>query len=159
MVGLAAFVLVGTLLGWSWALEQEEKRLTQTVVARTQQLITLKAMLRRATGLREDLADLTARVRSLQALMHRRGTTLQILDALLDSIPHGLWITALEGRGRQLRAHGAALSGGAVADLMSSLRASGRFDDVDIVVARQDLGEALDAPAPLLFEITCRFGH
>jgi Tfp pilus assembly protein PilN len=153
---MEAMVLVGALLGWSWVLQQEEKRLTETVVDVTQERATLKEMLARAASLREDLADLTTRVRSIQALLHRRGTTLRILDALVDSIPHGLWITTLEGRGHELRALGAALSAGAVADLMSSLRASGRFDDVDIVVARRDVGENLDRP--LLFEITCRFG-
>jgi Tfp pilus assembly protein PilN len=156
LTAVGAVVLGGALAGGAWVLERREQRARQAVVEATQELATLKELLARASSLRQDLADRTERVRSIQVLLHRRGTALQILDALLDSIPHGLWITTLEGRGRQLRALGAALSAGAVADLMSGLRASGRFDDVDIVVARQDLGEAFDTP--LQFEITCRFG-
>lgn len=156
VIVLVAVVLLGVVLGWVRVLAQDEKRLTQTVVATTQELTTLKELLRRTGDGREDFADLTQRIQSIQALMQRRGTTLHILDALLDSIPRDVWITTLEGRGRELRAHGAARSAAAVVDLLASLRASGKFHDVDIVVARQDLGEALDAP--LLFEITCRFG-
>jgi Tfp pilus assembly protein PilN len=151
-----AVIVLGALLGWSWALVREEKRLTQAVVDTTQQLAGLREMLSRTAGLREDLADLTKRVRSIQILLYRRGMTLHVLEALSSSLPPDLWITTVEGRGRELRALGAALSAGAVSDLISSLRASGRFEDVDIVVARQDLGESPDTP--LLFEIACRFG-
>jgi Tfp pilus assembly protein PilN len=156
VIVLVAIVLLGAVLGWVRVLAQDEKRLIQTVVATTQELTTQKELLRRTGDVREDLADLTKRIQSIQALMHRRGTTLHILDALLDSIPADVWITTLEGRGRELRAHGGAGSPAAVVHLMASLRASGKFHDVEIVVARQDLGEVLDAP--LLFEITCRFG-
>jgi type IV pilus assembly protein PilN len=156
LIALCSFVFLGTLSGASWTLTQEEQRLTQSVAKALQELAAVKGMLGGGAILREDLADLTKRVRSIQTLMRRRGTTLRILDALLDAVPHGLWITTLEGRGLELRARGSALSATAVADLMSRLHASGTFDDVDIVVSRQDLGEIPDAP--LLFEITCRFG-
>lgn len=156
VVGATAVGLMGTLLGWSGMLAQQERRLTQSVVDTARELTMLKELLGQEGRLRDDSAELSKRIQSLQALMHRRGTTLHILDALLDSIPHDLWITTLEGRGRELRAMGATRSAGAVADLLSNLRASRRFDDVDLVVARQDLGQA--GEAPLLFEITCRFG-
>jgi Tfp pilus assembly protein PilN len=155
-IGLAAVILLAVIFGWARALAQEEKRLAESVAGRARELTTLRELLGNANRLRDDFADLTKRIHTIQALMLRRGTTLHILDALLDSIPHDLWITTLEGRGRELRALGAAWSAAAVTDLMSSLRASGRFVDVDIVVARQELGEVLDVP--LLFEITCRFG-
>jgi Tfp pilus assembly protein PilN len=156
VIGLGAVVFLGLLFGWVRVLAHEEKRLSETVADTARELTMLRELLEHASRLRDDFADLTKRIQTIQALMLRRGTTLHILDALLDSIPHDLWITTLEGRGRELRALGAARSAAAVADLMSSLRASGRFDNVDIVVARQELGEVLDAP--LLFEITCRFG-
>lgn len=156
LIGLCSVAFLGTLGAASWTLTQKEHRLTQSVATALQELATAKEMLGGRAILREDLADLTKRVRSIQTLMRRRGTTLRILDALLDAVPHGLWITTLEGRGLELRARGSALSATAVADLMSRLHASGRFDDVDIIVSRQDLGEPLDAP--LLFEVTCRFG-
>jgi Tfp pilus assembly protein PilN len=156
VIGLGAVVFLALLFGWGRVLAHEEKRLTETVGDTARELTMLRELLGHASRLRDDFADLTKRIQTIQALMLRRGTTVHILDALLDSIPHDLWITTLEGRGRELRALGAARSAASVADLMSSLRASGRFDNVDIVVARQELGEVLDAP--LLFEITCRFG-
>jgi len=155
VIGLACLVLLGGLTGLSWTLNQEEKRLTQSVGAAAQELAALKVILGRGAGMREDLSDLAKRVRTIQGLMRRQGTTLRILDALLDVVPRGLWITTLEGRGLEWRALGSALSAAAVADLMASLHASGKFNDVEIVVSRQDLGATLDAP--LIFEITCRF--
>jgi Tfp pilus assembly protein PilN len=88
--------------------------------------------------------------------MHRQVHTVSVLDALLDVLPHDLWIKTLEGHGREVRASGAAHSAGSVVALLAGLRASGRFGDVDLVVTRQDHGQTPDAP--LLFEITCRFG-
>jgi len=38
--------------------------------------------------------------------------------------------------------------------LMTNLRASGKFKDVDIVVSRQDLAKV---PRLVTFEVTCRF--
>jgi Tfp pilus assembly protein PilN len=156
VIGLGGVVFLVVLFGWVRVLAHEEKRLAETVADTAHELTMLKELLGHASRLRDDFADLTKRIQTIQALMLRRGTTLHILDALLDSVPHDLWITTLEGRGRELRALGAARSATAVADLLSSLRASGRFDVVDIVVARQEPGDVLDAP--LLFEITCRFG-
>jgi hypothetical protein len=49
---------------------------------------------------------------------------------------------------------GAAFSPTAVSNLMTALRASGRFKDVDIVVSKRDLDKT---PNVVTFEVTCRF--
>jgi hypothetical protein len=38
---------------------------------------------------------------------------------------------------------------------MSNLRRGGKFLDVDITVAKQDVSKS---PSPVTFEVTCRFG-
>ncbi len=49
---------------------------------------------------------------------------------------------------------GSAFSTTAVADLMSNLKNSGKFRDVDLIVSRQDLAKT---PRVVTFEVTCRF--
>jgi hypothetical protein len=38
---------------------------------------------------------------------------------------------------------------------MANLRQAGKFKEVDIVVAKQDLSKS---PSPVTFEVTCHFG-
>jgi Tfp pilus assembly protein PilN len=69
-------------------------------------------------------------------------------------VPNDLWITKMEERGNMLKVSGSAFTAAAVSDLMSNLRASGKFKEVDIVVSRQDL---VKTPRLVTFEVTCRF--
>jgi Tfp pilus assembly protein PilN len=77
-----------------------------------------------------------------------------LIDSFADAVPNDLWITRLEDTGALLRVSGTAFSATAVSNLMSALRASGKFKDVDIVVSRRDLDKA---PSVVTFEVTCRF--
>ena len=156
MIGPVAIAVLSALLGWSWMLGQAEKSLAQAVTDRQQQLAVLTEMVNRIDSQREALAELTRRIESIQLLAHRRATTLPVLDVFLGSLPNDLWISSVTGRGRELRALGAALSARAVGDLIATLRASGRFADVEIVVARRDPGET--PGTPIVFEIVCRLG-
>jgi len=77
-----------------------------------------------------------------------------MLDAFADVVPRDLWITSMEEKGSQLKLNGTAYSTTAVSDLMSNLRSSGKFKDIDLVVSRQDLAKT---PSVVTFEVTCRF--
>jgi Tfp pilus assembly protein PilN len=155
-VGVAYAVVLGGL-GWWYALSaQDATHLSERVNLLSQELAGQKTLLGRGERMREALADLTKRTRALDELTHSQGTTIRILDAFLDVVPRELWLTSLEGLGPELRAVGAALSPNAVANLMSNLQTSGTFKEVDIVISKQDLGKT--PPAPITFEVTCRFG-
>jgi len=73
---------------------------------------------------------------------------------VLGTVPKDLWLTRLEEKGGQLRFAGVAFSSVAVSDFMSNLKASGKFKDVDLVDARQDLTKS---PRTITFEVSCRF--
>jgi Tfp pilus assembly protein PilN len=77
-----------------------------------------------------------------------------MLDAFADVVPRDLWITSMEEKGAVLKLTGTAYSTTAVSDLMSNLRSSGKFKEIDIVVSRQDLAKT---PSVVTFEVTCRF--
>jgi Fimbrial assembly protein (PilN) len=102
--------------------------------------------------LRHDEMQLNKRINILR---HELTSHKALLDAFLDVIPAELWLTSLEGRGLELRAVGSARSARAVANLMLNLRASGKFSEVEIVTSKQDVGKI--PPAPVTFEVTCRF--
>ena len=77
-----------------------------------------------------------------------------LLDAMADTLPPDLWLTRLEERGPSLRIAGTTYSSVALSDFMANLKASGRFKDVDLVDAKQDLSKS---PRTITFEVTCRF--
>ena len=60
----------------------------------------------------------------------------------------------MEEKGTQLKFAGNTYSSTALSDFMSNLKASGRFKDVDIVDAKQDLTKS---PRVITFEVIARF--
>jgi Tfp pilus assembly protein PilN len=137
------------------ALWRAESRLSAQIVRDQQELATLRVQLAPYIKVKEQAAEMQRRVQTIEELTKNQGRPILILDAFLDAVPPDLWITALEERGAALKVAGAAFSTTAVADLMFNLRRAGKFLDVDITVARQDVSKS---PSPVTFEVTCRFG-
>ena len=152
----ASIAAIVALVWWYAALVRSEGRLAQEVASLDREVVALREALGRDQTSRDAVIDLGRRTALIQQLASGRDVALGVLDSLLDLVPSDLWLTALEGRGVELRAAGSAHSARAVADFMASLRSSGAFKDVEIVAARQDLGKA--PTGPVSFEITCRFG-
>ena len=155
-LGAASVALLGGLGWWYTTLIRGEARVAEQIAILTRELTALQTMLGRGANTREAVSDLTRRTQAIHELTRNQGTALRVLDSVLDVVPHDLWLTALEGRGLELRAAGSARSASAVADFTANLRASGVFKDVEIVTSKQDLGKA--PPGPVSFEVTCRFG-
>src|SRR6185503_6826270 len=107
-----------------------------------------------AAKTKERLADLQARLKAIETLTQGQSRPLFLIDAFVDAVPADLWITGLEERGAVLRVTGSAFSSTAVSNLMTALRTSGKFKDVDIVVSKRDLEKL---PNVVNFEVTCRF--
>lgn len=154
VLGVAAVVLVVLIGGSSWHLFREERRLTLESDAAAREITTLRAVVGPAAKVKEQLAELQARLRTIQALTKDQSRPLLLIDAFADAVPPDLWITALEDTGALLRVSGSAYSSTAVSNLMTALRTSGKFQDVDIVVSKRDLEKT---PNVVTFEITCRF--
>ena len=152
---LVVYAVAGTGVAFTWwTLSREEARLTAEVVAARKELATLNAVVAQSTQVKALLAELKHRVATLQDLTKAQGQSLLIMDAFADVVPPDVWITGIEERSAKLKVTGAAFSTTAVSDLMSNLRQSGKFKEVDIVVARQDLAKS---PSLVTFEVTCRF--
>jgi Tfp pilus assembly protein PilN len=145
--------MAGVGLTW-WTLTREESRLVGEVDRATRELASLKAVIAQSNQVKAQLAELKQRVQTLQDLTKSQGQTTLLMDAFADIVPADVWITGIEEKAATLKVTGAAFSTTAVSDLMSNLRRSGRFKEVDIVVARQDLAKN---PPLVTFEVTCRF--
>lgn len=151
VVGLV--VLLGAGAYW-WTLSREATRLTEEIEAGTRELATLKVVLGPAAKAKEHLAELQKRVAAIQDLTKGQERPTAMFDAFADALPRDLWITGFEEKATTLSVSGSAFSTTAIADLMANLTRSGRFKDVDVVVARQDLTKS---PRLVTFEVTCRF--
>jgi len=149
------YILAVVGLGYAWwSLSAEESRLTAEIGRANQELTSLKATLGQGANVKARLADFKKRVEVIEALTKGQSRPIVLFDAFADVVPQDLWITGMEERDAVLKVTGSAFSTTAVSDLLSNLRSSGRFRDIDIVVSRQDLAKT---PSLVTFEVTCRF--
>ena len=159
-VGLGAlfgglFLVAALGVGGYWlVLWREEARLTAEIARMAQELGTLRQTIGQNAGLREKVTDLRRRVATIQQLTRNQSYPIRLLDAFVTMAPPDLWITAMEEKNEAVKITGSAFSPAAVSDFMNNLRASGRFKDVDILTAREDLGKT---PRLVIFEVMCRF--
>lgn len=151
---VAYAVAVGGLGWWWWRLTGEAERLRAEIARASEELATLKAATAQTDQVRALVAELKQRLTTVTELTQHQARPIRLLDAFADTVPPDLWITGLEEKAQVLKVSGAAFSTTAVADFMANLRRSGRFKEVDIVVARQDLSKT---PRLVTFEVTCRF--
>jgi Tfp pilus assembly protein PilN len=152
---LVVYVLAvaGVGLYW-WRLSSEQGRLTAEIARAQNELATLRAIVGQSSQVKAQVAELRQRVQTIQDLTKNQGRPILLLDAFVDVVPPDLWLTALEEKGKVLKLTGTAFSTTAVSDFMANLRRSGRFKEVDITLARQDLSKN---PRLVTFEVTCRF--
>lgn len=147
----AALVGVG---GWWMMLSREASRLQGEIASGKAELVTLKAVIAEGQRFKLEKEDLERRLATIEQLAQGQTRPVYLMDAMADSIPQDLWLTLVEERQNQLKLAGSAFSTTAVADLMSNLRRSGRFKDVDILISRQDTSKT---PRLVTFEVICKF--
>ena len=147
-------VAVGGIAVYWWQLSTEETRLTDEIEQAKRELATLKPNTDQVSRVKDQLADLQKRVKTIEDLTKDQAKSIRMFDAFASVVPNDLWVTRMEEKGNTLKVTGSAFSSVAVSDLMANLRASGKFKEVDIVVSRQDLAKT---PRLVTFEVTCRF--
>ena len=149
---LLALVLI--LGGWWWSLSAEINRLNAEIAENKKQAEQLKVVIAEGQRFKRDKEALERRVNAIEVVARQQTRPVYLLDAVLDTLPKDLWLTRLEEKGTQLKFAGNAYSATAVSDFMTNLKASGKFKDVDIVDAKQDLAKS---PRLIAFEVVARF--
>ena len=149
------YILAAAGVGYAWwSLSAQESRLSGEIARGNQEMASLKTTLGQGANVKARLADFKKRVEVIEALMKGQSRPIVLFDAFADVVPRDLWITGMEERDSVLKVTGSAFSTTAVSDLLSNLRSSGRFKDIDIVISRQELAKT---PSMVTFEVTCRF--
>ena len=152
--GAAALVLVVVLGGWWWSLSSEISRLSAEIAQNKKESERLKVVIAEGQRYQRDKEMLQRRVNAIDVAARFQTRPVYLLDALLDTVPKDLWLTRMEEKGTQLRFDGTTYSATALADFMANLKASGKFKDVDIIDAKQDLAKS---PRLITFEVVTRF--
>jgi type IV pilus assembly protein PilN len=152
---LVVYAVAGGSIAFYWMqLHREEARLTDEIAKATSEMDRLRPITSQAAKVKDQVADLQKRVKTIDDLTKDQSKPIRIFDAFASVVPNDLWVTRMEERGNILKVTGTAFTPVAVSDLMANLRASGKFKEVEIVVSRQDLGKS---PRLVTFEVTCRF--
>jgi Tfp pilus assembly protein PilN len=154
LFGAVALGLVLVLGGWWWSLSAEIKRLNTEIAENKKQADLLKVTIAEGERFRRDKEVLERRVNAIELVARHQTRPVYLLDAVLDTLPKDLWLTRMEEKGTQLRFAGTAYSATALSNFMANLKASGKFKDVDIVDAKQDLTKS---PRLITFEVVTRF--
>lgn len=154
LFGGVALALVLALGGWWWSLTAEITQLNTEIAENKRQLEQLKVAIAEGERLRRDKEMLERRVNAIELVARRQTRPVYLLDTLLDTLPKDLWLTRMEEKGTQMRFTGSAYSATVLSDFMANLKATGKFKDVDIVDAKQDLTKS---PRLITFEVVTRF--
>jgi len=154
LFGGAALVLVLFVGVWWWSLSSEIKRLNAEIAENKKQAEQLKVVIAEGQRFKRDKEALERRVNAIDIVARQQTRPVYLLDAVLDQLPKDLWLTRMEEKGTQLKFAGNTYSATSLSDFMSNLKASGKFKDVDIVDARQDLTKS---PRVIAFEVVARF--
>jgi Tfp pilus assembly protein PilN len=151
----ALYLVAVAGLGWYWmTLSSEESRVRAEIAQGTTTLESLKVRIGQDTKYKDMLPELQKRLDAIAILTKNQARPVRLADAFVDTVPADVWITTLEDRNGALKISGSAFSATAVSELMNNLRRSGRFKDVDILQAKQDLQKP---PRLVTFEVTCRY--
>ncbi|HET8577889.1 MAG TPA: PilN domain-containing protein [Methylomirabilota bacterium] len=151
--GLALALVVVLAVWWIW-LASEISSLAREIDKNEKEAARLQTIIAEGERFRRDKEALEARVNAIESVARNQTRPVYMLNALLETVPKDLWLTRMEEKGGQLRFAGVAYSSVAVSDFMSNLKASGKFKDIDLVDARQDLTKS---PRTVTFEVSCRF--
>lgn len=154
LFGAVALGLVLVLGVWWWSLSAEIKRLNTEIAENKKETDRLKVVIAEGQRFRRDKELLERRVNAIELVARHQTRPVYLLDAVLDTLPKDLWLTRMEEKGTQLRFAGTTFSATALSDFMANLKASGKFKDVDIVDAKQDLTKS---PRLIAFEVVTRF--
>ena len=144
-------VLVG---GYWYVLNTEGLTLTADITRLEAETARHKTAIAEGTRFKKEKEDLERRVALIDLIARNQARPIYLLDALADTVPQDIWLTSVEEKEQVLKIAGSAFSTTAVADLMSNLKNSGKFRDVDLIVAKQVLAKT---PRVVTFEVTCRF--
>ncbi len=154
LVAAAFMIEIFGLGAYWWVLSADVNRLNVEIQDNQKELARLKPIIAEGQRYKREKEDLERRVAAIETVVRNQARPAYLMDALADMLPNHLWLTGLDEKGEVLRLAGATYSSVALSDFMANLKASRKFQEVDLIESRQDLTRS---PRIITFLVTCRF--
>ncbi|MGH7461897.1 MAG: PilN domain-containing protein [Longimicrobiales bacterium] len=101
-----------------------------------QQIADIEKQIKEIEELEKVRANLLARMKVIEELQASRAATVHFFDEIVNTLPDGVYLTALKQRGDQVSLDGVAESNGRISTYMKNLEASPWITDPKLIVIR-----------------------
>jgi Tfp pilus assembly protein PilN len=155
-VGIAVIILeVLAIFGFSWYLNGQIDALNGQIEQETQKVAAEQAQVKYVDDLRDEVTQLQAKAEQLERIKQSPTQLAEVLKALGDVTPSGVWYTAVNvthsDTGGSVALTGKTTTFRQVADLMLDLDASDMFGDATLSSSTQEVGKTLQAGGNVTF--------
>ena len=110
--------------------QQERNKILQNEITQ------LDKQIKEIQELQKTRSDLLARMRVIEQLQQSRSATVHFFDEIINTLPDGVYLTAIRQAGNDVTLDGIAESNGRISAYMKNLDASPWFKDPKLVVIR-----------------------
>jgi type IV pilus assembly protein PilN len=110
--------------------QQERNKILQNEITQ------LDKQIKEIQELQKTRSDLLARMRVIEQLQQSRSATVHFFDEIINTLPDGVYLTAIKQAGNDVTLDGVAESNGRISAYMKNLDASPWFKDPKLVVIR-----------------------
>src|ERR1700737_238847 len=124
MIAAVIFVLGGKVLYSSWTDAQREKNNLLT-----KEIVKLDAQIADIQDLENRKQRLVARMEIIEKLQRKRPEIVHLFDALVKTVPEGIYLTQIKETGNKLEIHGIAQSSTRVSTFMRNIDSSVWMDN------------------------------
>lgn len=135
-MGLGIVAALGAVaLGWVMmgnAVSRQQERNNYL----SQQIAEIDQKIKEIEELEKVKQNLLARMRVIEQLQSSRSATVHFFDEIVNTLPEGVTLTALQQNGDKVQINGIAQSNGRISTYMKNLEASPWFDDPKLVVIK-----------------------
>ena len=135
-MGLGIVAALGAVaLGWVMmgnAVSRQQERNNYL----SQQIAEIDQKIKEIEELEKVKQNLLARMRVIEELQASRSASVHFFDEIVNTLPEGVTLTALQQNGDKVQINGIAQSNGRISTYMKNLEASPWFDDPKLVVIK-----------------------
>lgn len=135
-MGLGVVAALGLVaLGWVMmgnAVSRQQERNAYL----TQQIAEIDQKIKEIEELEKVKQNLLARMRVIEQLQSSRSATVHFFDEIVNTLPDGITLTAVQQNGDKVQINGIAESNGRISTYMKNLEASPWFDEPKLVVIK-----------------------
>ena len=138
---VVALVLAGAPIGGSmWYLDREAKKIEQDTAAADRELKTLLQVKTRVEQKQRLVDTYRTRVKVIDQLRSNQAGPVDLLSTIGETVhkTEAVWLATMKDEGSQITVEGVAMSHSAVANLITNLKKTGYFQNVELKETIQD---------------------